>query len=93
MNSEIVVGGFTLAAVLTALQGVIYQALPIPDRLKPAISGALGITMGLVAMWGTQTLPYTPSTILFFTVGGFMTAAASSGIYSWIKPRNAGTKP
>jgi hypothetical protein len=88
MNSEIVIGGFTLAAVLTALQGVIYQAFAIPDKLKPAISGILGVAMGLVAMWGTQTYPYSPAVILAFTVGGFMTAAASSGIYSWIKPRN-----
>ena len=86
MNTELVLGGFTLAAVLTALQGVVYGSVPIPDKHKPLASAVLGVSLGILTMWGSG-IAFTPTTITTYAVGGFMVAATSSGIYSWVKSR------
>jgi len=83
--NEILVGGFALAVVLAALQGVVFSA--IGKEYKPLISAAMGVGLGFIAMWGTQHPPFEPSTWLTFGIGGFMAAMTSSGAYSWIKRR------
>lgn len=86
VETELVVGGFTLAAVLTALQGVVYGCFPIPDKYKPLCSALLGVGLGVFAMWGSG-IPFSPKNLTTYAVGGFMVAATSSGIYSWVKSR------
>ena len=87
MNTELILGGFTLAAVLTALQGVVYGSVPIPDKHKPLASACLGTGLGLLAMVGSVPPPFEVATVLTYSVGGFMVAATSSGIFSWVKNR------
>ena len=78
---EIGIGQYSLPVILTIVLGCIYKAVPtIPDRWKSLITIAVGILLGIGAMFYSE-LAITPRVVIDYLLVGLMVGAAAIGLY------------
>lgn len=78
---EIGIGQYSIPIILSVILGVIYKSFPeVPDRWKPLITIAVGLVLGMGAMFYTEQ-PVTLKLIMDFLLLGLMGGAAAIGLY------------
>ena len=93
MESTIMLGKYSLPFVLSIILGLIFKNSAIPDQYKPYISAAVGIALGVAAMfynveYGMIAFPI----VADYVLQGLIAGAAATGIYEMNKVGPTGTK-
>lgn len=88
-GNELAIGGFTVAMLLSYLLKMIFNTWTVPNKYKAWIAVLLGIALSLVGCYSTETM-FTIPIVASYMAQGFMTGAASVGIYEATKTHTNG---
>ena len=77
---EITFGGYAIPLVLTVILAIVYKFITFGDQYKALLAVGAGIALGVLAI-PYKGIDWTVVNIVDHALYGFMTGAASVGIY------------
>ena len=86
MGNDVMLGAYSVPVILTVILGAIYKALPqVPDRYKPLIAAAVGVGLGIGAMFYNVEGSLTVANWIDYILYGFMVGASAVGLWEMSK--------
>jgi hypothetical protein len=86
MEANVMLGAYSVPVILTVVLGAIYKAVPqVPDRFKPLIAAAVGVGLGIGAMYYNIEGPFTVANWIDYCLYGFMVGASAVGLWEMSK--------
>jgi hypothetical protein len=83
---ELMFGNVAASMVLMMLLSLLYNLIPaIKDRLKAPIAAAIGVVLGVGAMYFNETAPYTATVWINYILQGFLMGMGATGAYEVVR--------